>query len=304
MAQGAADFPKRPIRLLVTVAPGGFNDITARAVAQKLTQAFGQQVIVDNRSGASGAIAYDILTKAPADGYTLLMASASHAISTATQPGWHVDVGREVQPISQSSSLGYVAYTHPSVPVTSFKELVAYGRKFPNKLNYGTPGVASSQHLGWELVQHITGAKFTHVPYKGGALAIQATLSGEMQFGFITVISLRPHLTAGRLRPHAVTSRTRIPAMPELPTMAESGAPGFELDQWYGLVTTAKTPLAIVNKLSVAAAEAVKSPDVAQRLSTEGATPVGSNPEEFGGVIRAEIAKWRKTIKDTGIVVN
>lgn len=290
--------------MLVTVAPGGFNDITARAVAQKLTQAFGQQVIVDNRSGASGAIAFDILTKAPADGYTLLMGSASHAINTATLPGWTVDLSKDVAPVSQATSLGYVAYTHPSVPVANFKELVAFGRKYPTKLNYGTPGVASSQHLGWELIQHMTGAKYTHVPYKGGALAIQATLAGEMQFGFITVISLRPHLPAGRLRALAVTSRQRMPAMPELPTIAESGVPGFDLDQWYGVVTTLKTPPAIVAKLSAAIADAVKAPDVAPRLSTEGATPVGSSPDEFAGVIRAEIAKWRKTIKDTGIVIN
>lgn len=303
-AQGAAAFPNRPIRFLVPVAPGGGNDITARSIAQKMTQAFGQQVIVDNRAGASGAIAFDILTKAPADGHTLLIGAATHAINKLTLPTWTVDLSTDVSAVSQATSLAYVVYSHPSVPVASFKELIAYGKKYPGKLNYGTPGQASSQHLGWELVQHLTGAKFTHVPYKGGAPAIQATVGGELQFGFITVMSLRPHLAAGRVRAHAVTSIKRMPAMPELPTIAESGVPGFELDQWYGVVTTLKTPPAIVNKLSQAIAEAVKSPDVGQRLAADGSIPVGSTPEQFAGVIRAEMEKWRKVLKETGIVVN
>jgi len=303
-AQGAAAFPNRPIRFLVPVAPGGGNDITARSIAQKVTQAFGQQVIVDNRAGASGAIAFDLLTKAPADGHTLLIAAATHAINKLTLPTWTVDLSTDVAAVSQGTSLAYVVYSHPSVPIANFKELIAYGKKYPGKLNYGTPGQASSQHLGWELVQHLTGAKFTHVPYKGGAPAIQATVGGELQFGFITVISLRPHLAAGRVRAHAVTSIKRMPAMPDLPTIAESGVPGFELDQWYGVVTTLKTPPAIVNKLSQAVADAVKSPDVAQRMAADGSIPVGSTPEQFAGVIRTEMEKWRKVLKETGITVN
>lgn len=303
-AQTATDYPTRPIRFIVPVAPGAGNDITARSIAQKMTLAFGQQVIVDNRAGASGAIAFDILTKAPADGYTLVMAAASHAINKLTLPSWTIDISKDVTAVSQGTSLAYVVYSHPSVPIANFKDLVAYGKKYPGKLNYGTPGQASSQHLGWELVQHLTGAKFTHVPYKGGAPAIQATVGGELQFGFITVISLRPHLTSGRVRAHAVSSIKRMPALPDLPTIAESGVPGYDLDQWYGVVTTLKTPPAVVNKLSQAIAEAVKSPDVAQRLAADGSTPVGSTPEQFAGVIRAEIAKWRKVLKETGIAVN
>ena len=303
-SQTTADFPTRPIRFLVPVAPGAGNDITARSIAQKMTLAFGQQVVVDNRAGASGAIAFDILTRAPADGYTLLMAAASHAINTVTLPNWSYDISRDVVAVSQGTSLAYVVYSHPSVPIGSFKELIAYGKKYPGKLNYGTPGLASSQHLGWELVQHLTGAKFTHVPYKGGAPAITATIAGELQFGFITVISLRPHLKAGRVKAHAVSSSKRMAAMPDLPTIAESGVPGFDLDQWYGVVTTAKTAPAVVNKLSRAIAEAVNAPDVAQRLAADGSTAVGSTPDQFAGVIRAEIAKWRKVLKETGIAVN
>lgn len=302
--RSAAEFPTRPIRFLVPVAPGAGNDITARSIAQKMTQAFGQQVVVDNRAGASGAIAFDILTKAPADGHTLLMAAASHAINTVTLPNWSYDLSRDVAAVSQGTSLAYVVYSHPSVPIASFKDLVGYGKKYPGKLNYGTPGLASSQHLGWELVQHITGAKFTHVPYKGGAPAIAATVGGELQFGFITVISLRPHLKAGRVKAHAVSSSKRMAALPDLPTIAESGVPGFELDQWYGVVTTAKTPPAIVSKLSRAVSEAVNAPEVAQRLAADGSAAVGSTPEQFTDVIRAEIAKWRKVLKETGIAVN
>jgi tripartite-type tricarboxylate transporter receptor subunit TctC len=172
------------------------------------------------------------------------------------------------------------------------------------KLNYGTPGIASIQHLGWEMFSHMTGAKFTHVAYKGGAPAITATIGGEMQIGFITLLSLRPHLTVGRARAIAVTSRQRVPALPDLPTVAESGLPGFEIDQWYGVVTTSKVPRAVVNKLSAAIAEAVKSPDVAQRLAGDGSTAVGSTAEQFGAHIRAEIAKWRKVVKETGLILN
>jgi len=304
LAQSASEFPSRPIRFIVPVAPGAGNDTTARAIGQKLTQALGQQVIVDNRAGASGAIAFDLLTKAHPDGHTLLMAAASHPINTVVLSTWPYDLTKHTTPVSQATSLSYVVYTHPSVPFTNFKDLIAYGRKYPGKLNYGTPGTASLQHLGWELIGHSMGAKFTHIPYKGGAPAIQATLAGELQFGFITVISLRPHLAAGRVRAIAVSGKQRMPAMPDLPTIVEMGVPGYELEQWYGIVTTGKTPPAIVNRLSAAIADAVRSPDVAQRLAADGSTPVGSTAEQFGALIRSEMTKWRKVMKETGIVLN
>lgn len=303
-AQAAPDFPSKPIRFLVPSVAGAGADITARAIAHKMTQAWGQQVIVDNRSGASGAITFDILTKATPDGHTLALMSVNHPINKLTIRTWPFDLQNEAAPVSQATSLSYVVYVHPSTPLHSLRDLIAYGQKHPGKLNFGTPGTSSTQHLGWELLMHSTGAKFTHVPYKGGAPAIQATIAGELQFGFITVISLRPHLAAGRLRPLAVTARQRIAAMPELPTIAESGVPGYELDQWYGVVTTAKVPAAIINKLSAGVAAAVKSPDVAQRLIADGSTPVGSSPEEYRATIRADTAKWSKVIKDIGLAVN
>jgi len=302
-AQPAADYPNRPIRFIVPSSPGAGSDITARMIAQHLSQAWSQQVIVDNRAGASGVIGYDIITKAVPDGYTILLASANQPINKFTLPNFPYDLTKDVTAVSQATSLSYIVYCHPSQPLQSFKDLLAYGHKYPNKLNFGTPGNSSTQHLGWEYVMHATGAKFTHVPFKGAAPAIQATLGGQLQFGMITLISLRPHMAAQRLRPLAVTSRQRMQAFPDLPTIAESGVPGFELDQWYGVVTTTKVPATIVNKLSAGIAEAVKSPEVAKRLTADGSTPVGSTPEQFATTIRNDMARWGKLIKDIGLVI-
>jgi tripartite-type tricarboxylate transporter receptor subunit TctC len=303
-AQASAEFPTRPIRLIVPVSAGGGLDVTTRAIAQKLTQAWGQQVIVDNRAGASGVIAFQTAIKAAPDGYTLLMMSADHVINSVPSPKRPYDVSSDLRPLSQATALSYIVYTHPSVPFTSLKDLVAYGRAYPGKLNYGTPGTGSLQHLGWEVLGQMTGAKFNHVPYKGGAPAIVATLAGEVQIGFITLTSARPHLQAGRARALAVTSRERMHAMPDLPTVAEQGVPGYELNQYYGAMITAKAPPAIVRKLSEAIAAAVKAPDVAQRFETDGWTVVGSTPEQFRAVIRADLEKWTKVTKDIGLVLD
>ena len=220
LGQSPGDFPNRPIRFIVPSVAGAGADITARMIAQHMTQSWGHQVIVDNRAGASGIIAFDILTKASPDGYTLVLMSVNHPVNKVTIPGFPHDLAKDVTAVSQATSLPYVVYVHPSQPLHSFKDLINYGLKYPGKLNFGTPGNSSTQHLGWELIMHSTGAKFTHVPYKGGAPAIQATVAGELQFGFITVISLKPHMAAGRVRALAVTSRQRAPALPDLPTIA------------------------------------------------------------------------------------
>jgi tripartite-type tricarboxylate transporter receptor subunit TctC len=303
-AQAVSDFPARPIRLIVPVAAGGGLDTTTRTIAQKLTQAWGQQVIVDNRPGASGVLAFDIAIKAASDGYTLLMMSADHVINSVPSPKRPYDITRDVTPISQATALSYLVYTNPSVPFSSFKDLLAYGRTHPGKLNYGTPGTGSLQHLGWEVLSQMTGAKFNHIPYKGGAPAIVATIAGDVQIGFITLTSARPHLQSGRARALAVTSRERMRAMPDLPTVAELGVPGYELNQYYGAVIAAKAPPAIVSKLSSGIAAAVKSPDVTQRFEAEGWALVGSTPEEFRAVIRTDLDKWTKVIKNIGLVLN
>lgn len=303
-AQTAAEFPSRPIRLIVPVAAGGGLDTTTRAIAQKLTQAWGQQVIVDNRPGASGVLAFDIAIKAVPDGHTLLMMSADHVINSVPSPKRPYDITRDLTPVSQATALSYLVYSNPSVPFTTFKDLVAYGRAHPGKLNYGTPGTGSLQHLGWEVLSQMTSTKFNHVPYKGGAPAIVATIAGDVQIGFITLTSARPHLQSGRARALAVTSRERMRAMPELPTVAELGVPGYELNQFYGVVIAAKTPAPIVRKLSDGIAAAAKSPDVTQRFAAEGWQLVGSTPDEFRAVIQTDLDKWTRIIKTIGLALN
>jgi tripartite-type tricarboxylate transporter receptor subunit TctC len=232
------------------------------------------------------------------------MMSADHVINSVPSAKRPNDVTGDLWPLSQATALSYIVYTHPSTPFTNFKDLVAYGRSNPGKLNFGTPGAGSLQHLGWEVLAQMTGAKFNHVPYKGGAPAIVATLAGEVQIGFITLTSARPHLQAGRARALAVTSRERMRALPDLPTVAELGVPGYELNQYYGAVITAKAPPPIVRKLSEGIAAAVKAPDVAQRFEADGWTVVGSTPEQFRAVIRADLEKWTKVTKDIGLVLN
>lgn len=302
--QANSDFPIRPIRLIVPVSAGGGLDTTTRAIAQKLTQAWGQQVIVDNRPGASGVLAFDIAIKAIPDGYTLLMMSADHVINSVPSGKRPYDITRDLTAVSQATALSYLVYSNPSAPFTTFKDLLSYGRAHPGKLNYGTPGTGSLQHLGWEVLSRMSGAKFNHIPYKGGAPAIVATIAGDVQIGFITLTSARPYLQSGRARALAVTSSERMRAMPDLPTVSEAGLSGYELNQYYGTVITSKTPPAIVRKLSNGIAAAVRTQDVTQRFEADGWRLVGSTSEEFRAVIRADLEKWTKVIKDTGLVLN
>jgi tripartite-type tricarboxylate transporter receptor subunit TctC len=303
-AQADAAYPTKPVRFISAAVPGAGSDTTTRAIAHRLTQTWGQQVIVDNRPGAAGLIALDVLAKALPDGHTLVLVSANVPLNTAINAGWPYDLNKDTQPLSQVTSLFYIAYHHPAVPVTTFKDLIAHGRAQPGKLYFSSAGAGSLQHLGWELIMQMSGAKFTHVPYKSGAPAITATIGGETQFGFGTLISLRPHMLSGRIRVTAVTSKQRAPTLPDVPTIAESGWPGYEIDQWYGVVTGVKVPAAIVNKLNASIVAAVKSPEVAQRLAADGSTAVGSSAAQFSAMINAETAKWRKVAKETGLMLN
>ena len=300
----AKSYPSKPIRFIVNSLAGGGSDITARAIAQKLTEAWGRQVIVDNRPGASGAIAVEFTAKAVPDGYTICLIASSQILNPALNPRISDDFTRDIAAISQASTQFFVIYHNPSLPVKSVKELIAQARAQPGKLNYGTAGNASIHHLAWELFNHMTGAKLVHVPYKGGAAVVVAALSGDVQFGMGSLITLRPHLSSGRLRALATTAKTRSPAMPELPTVAEAGVPGYEAHQWYGVVTAANVPVAIIGKLNAGIVQSLKSPEVVQRLTTDGSTPVGSSPGEFGVFIKSEITKWRKLVKDAGLVLH
>jgi len=297
-------YPAKSVRLIAPFVPGGGTDITARAIAAKLTERWGQQVIVDNRAGAAGAIGVELTATAAPDGYTICLISASHSVNSATNPKLPYDLTKDLQAISQATSLFYVMYLHPSVPAKSVSELITYAKANPGKLNVGSSGTGGLQHFAGEMFNFLAGVKMVHIPYKGGAAATTDALAGNIQVGFGTLLSSRAHFTSGRLRPLGITARQRSSTAPEYPTIAEAGLPGYEVDQWYGIITSAKVPRPLVDKLAVAIAEAVKSPETAQRLSGEGSIPVGSTPDEFSAHIRSEIAKWRKLVKDAALVLH
>ena len=304
-ASGDVDkYPTKPVRLIAPFVPGGGTDITARAIAAKLTERWSQQVIVDNRPGAAGTIGVDLTATAIPDGYTICLISASHSVNAAINPKLPYDLEKDLQAISQATSLFYVMYVHPAVPAKSVAELINYAKANPAKLNFGSSGTGGLQHFAGELFNHLAGVKMVHVPYKGGAAAIADALAGNIQVGFGTLLSSRAHYNAGRLRPLAITARKRSPQAPEYPTLAESGLKGYEVDQWYGIITSAKVPRPLVNKLAVAIAESVKSPETAQRFAAEGSTPVGSTPEQFSAHIKGEIAKWRKLVREAKLSLN
>ena len=299
-SDAAPGYPSKPIRFIVPFAPGAGTDMTARTIAQKLSEKWGQQAVVDNRTGAGGAIGVDTTAKALPDGYTICLISASNTVNTATNPWLPYDLLKDMQGITQATSLFYVMYIHPSLPIRSTKELIAYAKANPGKLNFGSSGNNTLQHFSGELLNHMAGIKIVHVPYKGTAAVIPAMLSGDVQVGFGSLIGTRPQIQAGRLRGLAITAAKRSPSI-DLPTIAESGLPGYEVDQWYGVITSSKVPKPIVTKLNAAMVEALKMPDVANRLASDGSTPVGSSPEQFNAHMRSEVAKWKKLVKEANL---
>jgi len=293
-------YPTRPIRLIVPFSPGAGTDLTARTIAQQLAEKWGQQVVVDNRTGAGGAIGVETAAKAVPDGYTLCLISASNSVNSATNPRLPYNLETELQGVSQATSLFYVVYTHPSVPARSVRELVDYARANPGKLNFGSSGSNTLQHFAGELFNHMARVRIVHIPYKGTAAVIPAMLSGEVQVGYGSLIGTRAQIQQEKLRGLAITAAKRSPSI-DLPTVAESGLPGYEVDQWYGIIAAAKVPKAIVDKLGAAVAEAVRKPEVATRLAADGSTPVGSTPEQFTAHIKSEIAKWRKLVREANL---
>ena len=294
----AKDYPSKPVRFVAPFVAGAGTDTTARLVAQKLSDAWGHQFIVDNRTGAAGAIGVDLTAKATPDGYTICLISASHSVNSAVNTRLPYDLTKDLQAISQLASLFYVIYHSPAVPVKSVKELIAYSKANPGKLHFGTSGTGSLQHFAGEMFNHMTGIKLVHVPYKGSSAVIVAMLANDVQVGFGTLFGVRPHMPSGRLKVLAITAGKRSPAVPDLPTVIEAGVPGYEVDQWYGVITGAKVPAAIVAKLNAGVREALKAPDVVKRMGADGSIPTPSTPDQFGAHIRSEIAKWRKLAKE------
>jgi tripartite-type tricarboxylate transporter receptor subunit TctC len=295
-----ASYPNRPVRFICPFAPGAGTDLTARTIAQKLTEKFGQQFLVDNRTGAGGAIGVDTVAKALPDGYTIGLISASNSVGAAVNPGLPYDMQKDLLGVSQATSLFYVLYTHPSMPFKTTKEMIAYAKANPSKLNFGSSGNYTLQHFSGELFNHMAGVQMVHVPYKGTAAVIPAMLAGEVQVGFGSLIGTRAQMQAGKLRGIAITAKKRTPTV-DLPTISEAGVPGFEVDQWYGVIISTRVPQAIVKKLNEAIVEALKAPDVAQRLAADGSTPVGSSSAEFNKYIATEIVKWKKLVKEANL---
>jgi tripartite-type tricarboxylate transporter receptor subunit TctC len=285
------------VRFIVTYAPGAGTDTTARTIAARLAQQWGQQVVVDNRTGGGGAVGIEYTANANPDGYTIGLATASHATAQASGQKLGYDLTKDLQPITQATSVFYVVYVPLSMPVKSIRELIAYAKANPGKLNYGTSGPGSLQHLGGELLSHMAGLQMVHVAYKGSAPIITAMLANEVHLGFNSMFSVRPQVQAGRLRWIAMTASKRSPIV-DLPTVAESGLPGYEVLQWYGVLTNSKVPAPVVQKLHAGITEALRAPDVAQRLSADGSDIVGSSPAEFGAYLKSDIAKWRKLIQE------
>ena len=295
------NYPSRPIRVVVAFTAGGTTDIIARIVGKKLTDAWGQQVIIDNRPGAGGNLGSNVVAKSAPDGYTLLIGSVGPlAINATLYPNMPYDHLKDFVPICLVASVPNMLVVHPSVPVRSVKDLVDLARAKPGTLNYGSTGNGTTGHLSGELLNERAGINLVHVPYRG-ATAVTDLLGGQIQMMFATIPSVIQHVRAGSLRAIAVTSNRRSPALPDIPTIAESGFPDFEAGSWFGFVAPTGTPEPIIRKLHEQIAAIVRMPDINEQLASQGADPVGSTPEEFGQYMRSETEKWAKVVKASGI---
>ena len=298
----AQSYPAKSVRIIVPFAAGGNTDFTARTIAAKLTEALGQQFLVDNRPGASTNIGSDMIVKAAPDGYNILLGGAANAINVAALAKVPFDLQRELAPIILCVKGANVLSIHPSLPAKNLQELIALAKTKPGQLNYGTSGVASSNHMAGELFQLATATRMTHIPFKGMAPAIADLVGGSVEASWLTTITSVPLVEAGRLRMLAVTTAKRVIALPDIPTFAEAGVPGVVVVNWYGLAAPLHTPKAAVDRIANESARIMKSPALASRLAADGSEAMGSTPAEFAALIRAEQNQWAKVIKQAGIV--
>jgi len=304
VAQSTSPYPSRPIRLVVPQSAGGSTDLVARPLAQRVAEALKGSVVVDNRPGAGSTIGTDIVAKAAPDGHTLLAVAASFTMSPSLYKKLPFDPVNDFAPISLLSSLPNILVVHPSLPVKSVKDLVAHAKAQPGKLNYSSSGVATGTHMSMELFKHMTGINMVHVPYKGGAPSVTALLGNEVQLCFATISTALPHVKSGRLRALAVSTARRATAAPDVPTIAESGAPGYDYASWIGLLAPAKTPQAIVARWHAESARVMQTPEIKALLQHEGSEPVGNSPQEFGNIIRMEVERWRAVAKAAKIAAD
>lgn len=301
----AQTYPVKPVRILIAQAPGSATDNVSRVLSGKLAEQMGQQFIIEARPGAGGAVGTEAAARAPADGYTIFMANNStHGSNPAVYKKLPYDAIKDFSPIILIASTPYVLTAHPSLPVKTVKELVALAKKRPGELNYGSAGNGSTHHLSGELLNMMAGIKLVHVPYKGTTPALTGLVSGEVSVMFFTVVGIEPHAKSGRARVLAVTTPKRAPLMPELPTMAEAGFPGFEVTSWFGLLAPAGTPAAVVSRLNAETTKALALPDVGAALKKLGFDAVGGTPDQFAGHIKSEVDRFTKLVKATGITVD
>jgi tripartite-type tricarboxylate transporter receptor subunit TctC len=293
-------YPSRPIRVIVGFPPAGGADIFARLVGQKLTEAWGQSVVVDNRPGAGSTIGSEIAASATPDGYTLMVVSASYSTSAGLYKHIKYDPIKSFAPVILMTSAPNVCTVHPTLPAKSIADLIAEAKAAPGKINLGSAGTGSITHLTGVLFQQMTGTRMTHVPYKGGGPALNAVIGGQIQVVFQSLTSSIPHIKTGRLRALGVTSAKRSPALPDVPAVAET-VPGFEATNWYAMLAPAGTPKAIVEKLNHRIVEILKTPDIQKAILHVGAQPEGGSPERFGKFLAAEIAKWKRVIDAAGL---
>ena len=297
----AQAWPSKPVTVIVPFPAGGTTDIVARLTAQKLSEAWGQPVIVDNRAGAGGNIGSAMVAKAAPDGYTLLMGTVgTHAINASLYDKMPYDVVKDFAPITNVAAVPNMLVVTPSLPVNSVPELIAYAKQNPGKLNMASSGNGTSIHLSGELFKVMTGIQMEHVPYKGSAPALTDLMGGQVQVMFDNMPSAIAHVKAGKLKAIAVTTAKRSPAMPDLPTIDEAGVKGFEAASWFGLLAPAGTPKEIVAKVQADVVKAMKTTDLTEKMGQQGAAAVGNTPDEFAAYIKAELAKWEKVVKASG----
>lgn len=301
LAQNAAEFPTRPIRWLVNTAAGGGADLTARAVAVKLSERLGKQVVVDNRPGGAGNIALELLARAPADGYTMSLVATSHAINRSLVKKLPYDLLKDFTGVTQFTSQPYCLSVNPNLPAKTVRELIEVARARPGTLTYGSAGNGSLSHLGGEMLAQMGRFTWIHVPYKGGAQGIADTISGQINAQLTTIIGTWSHMKSGRLRWLAISSGTRSKVVPDLPTIAESGLPGYDVRGWYGLAAPAGTPKAVLEKVQREISGILQAPEVGGRFAADGSEPVGSTPAAFSQLIRAEADRYATLTKQIGM---
>ena len=296
----AQEYPAKPIRMVAPFAPGGATDLLARVIGQKMTERFGQSVLIDNRTGAGGNIGAELVAKAAPDGYTLLLGGVPHAISMSLYKKLGYDLTKDLAPVAMIATFPSAIVLHPSLPARSIKDLIGLAKSRPGQLNFGSAGNGSPNHLALELFNAMARVKMTHVPYKGTGQMVVDLVAGQLQLASMGFPAALQNVKAGKLRVIAVTSAARSPLLPDVPTVAETGLPGFDVTSWYGIFGPAALPHDVAAKLNADIGTMAAAPDVKERLAQLGAEPTKMSPDEFGRYVRAEVVRWSKVVKESG----